>query len=112
MRVLAYQPLSDAYRDLRTIERHSEGLERIIEASRREANALLPAGAQMLIYKNNSDRKGNSYGAHANYLIARDLPFGDVVEHFTDGDLLNASSETNLVDPATVIGVHWGGQAR
>ena len=39
-------------------------------------------------------------------------PWGQVVEHFTDGDLLNASEKPNLVDPATVIGVHWGGAAR
>ena len=39
---------------------HEKAGERIIEASRREANALLPAGMQMLLYKNNSDRKGNS----------------------------------------------------
>ena len=50
---------------------HEKAGERIIEASRREANALLPAGAQMLIYKNNSDRKGNSYGSHENYLMDR-----------------------------------------
>lgn len=25
---------------------------------------------------------------------------------------LGASEETNLVDPATVIGAHWGGTAR
>ncbi len=33
------------------------------------------------IYKNNSDGKGNSYGAHENYLVARALPFGDIVDH-------------------------------
>ncbi len=37
----------------------------------------------MLIHKNNSDGKGNSYGAHENYLVARELPFGEIVRHFT-----------------------------
>jgi proteasome accessory factor A len=60
---------------------HEKAGERIIEASRREANALLPAGAQMLIYKNNSDRKGNSYGAHENYLMDRRTSFKQIVEH-------------------------------
>ena len=50
-------------------------------SSRREANALLPAGAQMLIYKNNSDRKGNSYGSHENYLMDRRTSFKQIVEH-------------------------------
>src|SRR4029434_1949163 len=48
--------------------------------SRREANALLPAGTQMLIYKNNSDRKGNSYGSHENYLMDRRTSFKQIVE--------------------------------
>jgi proteasome accessory factor A len=49
--------------------------------SRREANALLPEGTQMLIYKNNSDRKGNSYGSHENYLMDRRTSFKQIVEH-------------------------------
>jgi proteasome accessory factor PafA2 len=60
---------------------HEKAGERILEASRREANALVPGGAQMLLYKNNSDRKGNSYGAHENYLMDRRTSFKQVVEH-------------------------------
>ncbi len=60
---------------------HEKAGERIVEISRREANLLLPPGAQMLIYKNNSDRKGNSYGCHENYLIDRRTSFKQVVEH-------------------------------
>jgi len=59
---------------------HEKAGERIIEISRREANQLLPEGAQMLIYKNNSDRKGNSYGCHENYLMDRRTPFKKIVE--------------------------------
>ncbi len=36
-------------------------------------NKLLPEGQQVLIYKNNSDAKGNSYGCHENYLLSMDL---------------------------------------
>ena len=54
-------------------------LSRAVAASQ----ALLADGQRMLVHKNNSDGKGNSYGAHENYLIARDLPFGDIVRHFT-----------------------------
>ena len=60
---------------------HEKAGERILEASRREANGLLPEGTQMLLYKNNSDRKGNSYGAHENYLMDRRTSFKQVVEH-------------------------------
>ena len=60
---------------------HEKAGERILEASRREANAVLPTGTQMLLYKNNSDRKGNSYGAHENYLMDRRTSFKQVVEN-------------------------------
>jgi Pup amidohydrolase len=60
---------------------HEKAGERIVEISRREANALLPDGTQMLIYKNNSDRKGNSYGCHENYLMDRRTSFKQIVEH-------------------------------
>jgi catechol 2,3-dioxygenase-like lactoylglutathione lyase family enzyme len=35
-------------------------------------------------------------------------PWGHVLEHFTDGDLLNASHETGLHDPGTALGCQWG----
>src|SRR5690606_5956026 len=38
-------------------------------------------GARMALYKNNSDRKGNSYGAHENYLMSRATPFGDIIRY-------------------------------
>jgi proteasome accessory factor A len=47
------------------------------------ASVLLADGERLVVHKNNSDGKGNSYGAHENYLIARELAFGDVVAHFT-----------------------------
>jgi proteasome accessory factor PafA2 len=41
------------------------------------------AGRQVSLYKNNSDGKGNSYGAHENYLLSRETPFGDVIRYAT-----------------------------
>jgi catechol 2,3-dioxygenase-like lactoylglutathione lyase family enzyme len=35
-------------------------------------------------------------------------PWGHVVEHFTDGDLLNRNHETGRFDPATALGTQWG----
>src|ERR1044071_6047797 len=45
------------------------------------ANRTLPPGQEIVVYKNNSDRKGNSYGCHENYLMDRTVPFGRVVAH-------------------------------
>ncbi len=47
------------------------------------AQELLAEGQRFIIHKNNSDGKGNSYGAHENYLMSRALPFGMVVSHMT-----------------------------
>jgi Pup amidohydrolase len=41
------------------------------------------AGPQILLYKNNTDNKGASYGCHENYLMARQTPFADIVRHLT-----------------------------
>ena len=35
-------------------------------------------------------------------------PWGRVLEHFTDGDLLNDQHETGRHDPATALGTQWG----
>ena len=47
------------------------------------AQLLLAPGERVVVHKNNSDGKGNSYGAHENYLIARSIPFGDIVRQLT-----------------------------
>ena len=35
-------------------------------------------------------------------------PWGHVMEHFSDGDLLNASAEVGRCDPGTALGTQWG----
>jgi proteasome accessory factor A len=40
-------------------------------------------GSRLVIYKNNSDGKGNSYGAHENYLMDRAAPFTRIVAGVT-----------------------------
>ena len=67
--------------NIRDLVIHEKAGERIVEMARREADALLPEGMQMLIHKNNSDRKGNSYGAHENYLMDRRTSFKQIVEN-------------------------------
>ena len=58
-----------------------------------------PTGGEIIVHKNNSDGKGNSYGCHENYLIAREVPFGRIVE----------PDHVALRDPP---GVLRGGQGR
>jgi Pup amidohydrolase len=53
----------------------------MLDATRRAA--ALPGGPQIVLYKNNTDNKGASYGAHENYLMRRSTPFADIVRHLT-----------------------------
>ncbi len=55
--------------------------ERILEDSVNAVAALMPKSPGVLIYKNNSDGKGNSYGCHENYLVDRATPFVSLVKH-------------------------------
>ncbi|WP_238385285.1 depupylase/deamidase Dop [Nesterenkonia muleiensis] len=38
-----------------------------------------PGAPELLLYKNNTDNKSVSYGAHENYLVPRSVPFDDLV---------------------------------
>ncbi len=49
--------------------------EAILAASIRRTLDVLPPGARVHVFKNNSDGKGNSYGTHENYLVDRAVPF-------------------------------------
>ena len=53
----------------------------IAEAARRAST--IPGQPSINLYKNNTDNKGASYGAHENYLMARSTPFADIVRHLT-----------------------------
>ncbi|WKN50649.1 depupylase/deamidase Dop [Nocardioides sp. Arc9.136] len=53
----------------------------MLDAQRRAAQ--LPGGAPIALYKNNTDGKGASYGAHENYLMRRSTPFAEIVRHLT-----------------------------
>ena len=55
--------------------------ERVLARSMQAARRILPAGQEIVVYKNNSDGKGNSYGTHENYLVDRSVPFASLVRH-------------------------------
>ncbi|HKY56777.1 MAG TPA: depupylase/deamidase Dop [Aeromicrobium sp.] len=48
-----------------------------------ELAGRLPGAHPIVLYKNNVDNKGASYGSHENYLMARDVPFENIVEQLT-----------------------------
>ncbi len=57
--------------------------EEILLRSMAGARRVLPPHQEIVVYKNNSDGKGQSYGCHENYLLARTVPFGRIVTHAT-----------------------------
>jgi proteasome accessory factor A len=57
--------------------------DRILRTSMERANVRLNGAAEITVYKNNSDGKGNSYGCHENYLLDRSIPFGHIVSQVT-----------------------------
>lgn len=55
--------------------------EAILASSMTAAGAVLGPGQSIVVYKNNSDGKGNSYGTHENYLMDRQVPFERIARH-------------------------------
>ena len=82
--------------------------ERILARSMDAARRLLPAGQEIVVYKNNSDGKGNSYGCHENYLVDRNVPFAMLVRNlmpwfvtrqvFTGAGKVGAENGADAVD--------------
>ena len=48
-----------------------------------ELAAQVPGSTPIVLYKNNVDNKGASYGSHENYLMDRAVPFESIVAHLT-----------------------------
>ena len=69
--------------DARSVVTFDRSADLILQRSMRAADALLPDGESIVVYKNNSDGKGNSYGCHENYLLDREVPFGRIVHEVT-----------------------------
>ncbi len=62
----------------RDVVAYEKAGERII-ASALHAVELVRGHGKFLVYKNNTDGKGNSYGYHENYLVSRTVPFDRLV---------------------------------
>jgi Pup amidohydrolase len=75
----------------------------IVRASMTYAREILHDGAELVVYKNNSDGKGNSYGCHENYLVSRETPFGRIVSqvtpHFVTRQVFTGSGKVGCEQP-------------
>jgi len=63
------------------IVRFDKAGELVMAAAAAQAQRL--NGATITLYKNNTDNKGVSYGAHENYLMSRQTPFSSIVSQLT-----------------------------
>jgi proteasome accessory factor PafA2 len=63
--------------------RYDRAGEQILIRAMEAADASVPDGRRFVVYKNNSDGKGNSYGCHENYLMDRAAPFAQIVQGVT-----------------------------
>jgi proteasome accessory factor A len=70
-------------RDALECVRYDRAGELILTRSMEAADLAAHDGSQLVVYKNNSDGKGNSYGAHENYLMDRAAPFTRIVSGVT-----------------------------
>lgn len=77
--------------------------EEILKASMQAARGLLPPDQELVVYKNNSDGKGNSYGCHENYLMDRATPFANIVRvaqlHFVTRQIFTGSGKVGTEHP-------------
>ena len=60
-------------RSLFQLVAHDKGGERILQRCAERRSQRL--GKRVILYKNNTDFHGHSYGCHDNYLMRRDIPF-------------------------------------
>lgn len=67
--------------DARSVVLYDRASDLIAQRSMTAVNKALPEGEEIILYKNNSDGIGHSYGCHENYLVDRNTPFGRIARH-------------------------------
>ena len=89
--------------DARTAVVYDRAAELIAQASMSAASSLLPDGEDVVLYKNNSDGKGNSYGCHENYLMDRATPFSRIATwataHFVTRQIYTGAGKVGSETP-------------
>jgi proteasome accessory factor A len=88
--------------------RYDRAAEEIMRTSMERAKALLAPDGEIVVYKNNSDGKGNSYGCHENYLVDRAVPFGQLVTqitpHFVTRQVFAGAGKVGCESPGSTPG--------
>ena len=83
--------------------RYDKAGEEVLRRSMAAATRLLPPGQSIVVYKNNSDGKGNSYGTHENYLMDRAVPFARIAHlitpHFVTRQVFTGSGKVGSETP-------------
>src|SRR5262245_63007367 len=90
--------------DAREVLVWDRAAELVLRRSMEAARGALPDGGEIIVYKNNSDGKGNSYGCHENYLMARETPFGRIVSQITPHFVTR-----QIIIGAGKVGCEWPG---
>ncbi len=94
-------------RDALAVVLYDRAAELIAIDSMAATTRILGPGQEMVLYKDNSDRKGNAYGTHENYLVERSLPFGQVIAgmttHFVTRQIYTGSGKVGSEIP----GLDW-----
>jgi Pup amidohydrolase len=85
--------------------------EEVLRRSMIAANRFLPEGQSIVVYKNNSDGKGNSYGTHENYLMDRAVPFARIAQlitsHFVTRQVFAGAGKVGTETPSSGRDVHF-----
>ncbi len=89
--------------------------ERILARSMKAARRLLDPGQEIVVYKNNSDGKGNSYGTHENYLVDRQTPFAALVRNllpwFVSRQIFTGAGKVGAENGAHAVGFQLASRA-
>ena len=78
--------------------------EEVLRRAMVAAALRIPDVPSPVVYKNNSDGKGNSYGCHENYMMDRAVPFATVIDgvvpHFVSRTIFIGSGKVGTETPA------------
>jgi Pup amidohydrolase len=83
---------------------HDKAGEEVLRRAMIAAARRVPDQPVPVVYKNNSDGKGNSYGCHENYMMDRAVPFARVIDgvvpHFVSRTIFTGSGKVGVETPA------------
>ena len=94
-------------RGIREAVVYDRAAEEIVRLSMKHSRNVLSDDVELLLHKNNSDGKGNSYGCHENYLVDRAVPFGrlvaEITPHFVTRQVFCGAGKVGSEEPGTSV---------